>query len=67
MIAGRLLLAAVCACSSAATLADDFPAKPVRLVVEPISSTPEEHSRYIAAEIAKWKKVVKQAGLASLP
>lgn len=34
------------------------------LGVEPISSTPEEYSRYIAAEIAKWKKVVKQAGLA---
>jgi tripartite-type tricarboxylate transporter receptor subunit TctC len=34
------------------------------LGVEPISSTPEEYSRYIAAEIAKWEKMVKQAGLA---
>jgi len=34
------------------------------LGVEPISSSPEEYTRYIEAEIAKWKKVVKTVGLA---
>ena len=31
--------------------------------VEPISSTPDQYARYIKAEIAKWTKVVKAAGV----
>jgi tripartite-type tricarboxylate transporter receptor subunit TctC len=31
--------------------------------VEPASSTPEEFRAFLAAEIAKWAKVVRAAGL----
>jgi tripartite-type tricarboxylate transporter receptor subunit TctC len=31
--------------------------------LEPVGNTPEEFDAYIKAEIAKWSKVVKQAGL----
>ncbi len=34
-----------------------------RFGVEAISSTPGEYARYIAAEIAKWQKLVKAAGI----
>jgi tripartite-type tricarboxylate transporter receptor subunit TctC len=30
---------------------------------EPMDNTPEEFAAYIAAEMAKWSKVVKTAGL----
>lgn len=30
---------------------------------EPIGSSPEEFARYLAAEIAKWRKVVQSAGI----
>jgi tripartite-type tricarboxylate transporter receptor subunit TctC len=30
---------------------------------EPIGTTPEEFGAYIKAEIARWAKVIKQAGV----
>jgi tripartite-type tricarboxylate transporter receptor subunit TctC len=30
--------------------------------IEPVSSTPEEFSGFIKAEMAKWSKVVKASG-----
>jgi tripartite-type tricarboxylate transporter receptor subunit TctC len=30
---------------------------------EPIGSTPDEHETYIKSEVAKWIKVVRQAGI----
>jgi tripartite-type tricarboxylate transporter receptor subunit TctC len=31
--------------------------------MEPVGNTPEEFDAYIKSEIAKWSKVVKQAGI----
>jgi len=31
-------------------------------IAEPIGSTPAEYAAFIAAEIAKWSKVVKESG-----
>jgi hypothetical protein len=50
--------------AGAALRSDQTRERYAALGVEPLSSTPEEYPRYIAAEIATWKKVVKQAGLA---
>jgi tripartite-type tricarboxylate transporter receptor subunit TctC len=33
------------------------------LAITPLTSTPDELQRYIPAEIAKWAKVVKDAGV----
>ena len=33
------------------------------IVAEPMDNTPEEFAAYIAAEMAKWAKVVKTAGI----
>ena len=42
-----------------------FPDVRERMLVqaaEPIGSTPQEYATFIASEIAKWEKVVKQSG-----
>jgi tripartite-type tricarboxylate transporter receptor subunit TctC len=31
--------------------------------IEPVSSTPEQFSAYVKAELAKWTKVLKQLGI----
>jgi tripartite-type tricarboxylate transporter receptor subunit TctC len=31
-------------------------------IAEPLGSTPQEYATFIAAEIAKWAKVVKESG-----
>jgi len=33
------------------------------LAIEPLTSTPEEFEKFIPAEIVKWAKVVKDAGI----
>jgi tripartite-type tricarboxylate transporter receptor subunit TctC len=38
-------------------------AKLQALAIEPRTSTPDELAKYIPAEIVKWAKVVKDAGI----
>ena len=33
------------------------------LAIEPLTSTPEEFEKFIPAEIVKWARVVKDAGI----
>jgi tripartite-type tricarboxylate transporter receptor subunit TctC len=37
----------------------------LKIGIEPLTSTPEELERHIAAELAKWGKVVKEAGISA--
>jgi tripartite-type tricarboxylate transporter receptor subunit TctC len=44
--------------------AQEFPTKPIRLIVPfPAGGTPEYFGNFINAEIAKWAKVIKDAGV----
>jgi len=33
------------------------------MAIEPLTSTPDEMEKFLAAEIAKWAQVVKDAGI----
>jgi len=38
-----------------------------KLGLEPVGSTPEQFDAHIRAEVAKWAKVIKEAGIVALP
>ena len=35
----------------------------VRVFVEVIGSTPDEYTRFVKADLARWKKVLNEAGI----
>jgi tripartite-type tricarboxylate transporter receptor subunit TctC len=41
----------------------DVAARLATLAINPLTSTPDELEKYIPAEIAKWARVVKDAGI----
>jgi tripartite-type tricarboxylate transporter receptor subunit TctC len=42
---------------------DDFKRRMQDLVVEPVGSTPDEFDSFIRADIAKWEKIIRAAGI----
>ena len=48
---------------AAAERTDDFKRRMQELVVEPVGSTPEEFDAFIRADIAKWEKIIRAAGI----
>ncbi|HEX9461164.1 MAG TPA: tripartite tricarboxylate transporter substrate binding protein [Alphaproteobacteria bacterium] len=48
---------------AAAERTDDFRRRMQDLVVEPVGSTPEEFDAFIRADVAKWDKIIKAAGI----
>jgi len=52
-------------CVSAAASAQNYPNRPLRMIIgfAPGGSTPREWGDFVKAEISKWAKVVKEAGV----
>jgi len=48
---------------AAAEKTDDFRRRMQDLVVEPVGSTPEQFDAFIQADVAKWAKIIKAAGI----
>jgi tripartite-type tricarboxylate transporter receptor subunit TctC len=48
---------------AAAERTDDFKRRMQELVVEPVASTPDEFDRFIRADVAKWEKIIRAAGI----
>jgi tripartite-type tricarboxylate transporter receptor subunit TctC len=48
---------------AAAEHTDDFRRRMAELVVEPVGSTPEEFDAFIRADVPKWAKIIKAAGI----
>ena len=48
---------------AAAEKTEDFRRRMQELVVEPVGSTPEQFDAFISADVAKWAKIIKAAGI----
>lgn len=48
--------------SLAAVAADDYPSRPIRLIV-PVGSSPEEFAEFLRVERSKWGKLIREAKL----